>query len=776
MRFLGVPNTAAVNRLPLILAVPLLGVLCFLQSPGLTVADTKHDLVADPWHFLKHAFDVFPVQNQAYGYVFPQGLFFALADPLPDWVAQRLWWWLVLSVGYVGFFRLTGSSVASVAYVLSPHTVATLGAISSETWPMMVAPWVLLGFIRRGDGWAVPLWGSVVAAGCLGAVNAAASVAALVPAALVAVWGVVRGWVPWRRVVLWGGGVVLVSLWWLVPLFRFAKVAPPFMDYIESASVTTAPMSVLNVLRGATSWVPFVSWERAAAHEMAVQSEWVFITTAVAVVGLIGLVRVRSPWLLMLVVGVVLLVGSRFVPSVLDGPLVAFRNVHKFDLLVRIPLCIGVGIGLSSSVRSAVRSGVLLLVVLAVSPAWTGRLAPLGAYERVPGYYQEAADYINANAVGTTLITPAAQFARQDWGWTRDDPFQPLLRVPWVLRDAIPIVESEDIRQLDGVMAVLGDESVEPVDAVRALRALGFGMVVVRHDLDMSAVAQPSLWVADSDSLSRRLVRAGVPVKHFGRVDVAVLGDPVDLPVCSMRGAGEAVALVAALYGQRCVPGVSGEVVTDTPALVGRDFGDLGRPSEFLTGGSPRDYASVADPVPAVVRGEVRASQPGYTAAIDGDVESAWAPVGPAWIELRNPAPVIAPWVEFVASGRGVVWFESDAGRVSRFVTDGERVRVRVPGPSDRVRVGVDGVGVADVRFADVNRSVRVDVPVQTRAVLLQRVMVPEASLERTLVIHAPMRVRVTSDVGSWVEDVQPGEWRISSRAHWMLLEVSTSM
>ena len=109
-------------------------------------------------------------------------------------------------------------------------------------------------------------------------------------------------------------------------------------------------------------------------------------------------------------------------------------------------------------------------------------------------------------------------------------------------------------------------------------------------------------------------------------------------------------------------------------------------------------------------------------------------------------------------------------------MTDGERVRVRVPGPSDRVRVGVDGVGVADVRFADVDRSVRVDVPVQTRAVLLQRVMVPEASLERTLVIHAPMRVRVTSDVGSWVEDVQPGEWRISSRAHWMLLEVSTSM
>lgn len=81
----------------------------FLQPWGLIAADTKHDLVANPRQFLGgalHAWsDTFPlgqVQNQAYGYLFPHGLFFLITDPLPDWVAQRLWWTIVLGVGYSG--------------------------------------------------------------------------------------------------------------------------------------------------------------------------------------------------------------------------------------------------------------------------------------------------------------------------------------------------------------------------------------------------------------------------------------------------------------------------------------------------------------------------------------------------------------------------------------------------------------------------------------------------------------------------------------------------
>ena len=93
----------------------------FAQPVGLLAADTKHDLTADPAGFLAaatHAWtDVFPLgqlQNQAYGYLFPQGLFFFLADAVPDWllpawVAQRLWWTIVAGVGFSGFYRLSNA-------------------------------------------------------------------------------------------------------------------------------------------------------------------------------------------------------------------------------------------------------------------------------------------------------------------------------------------------------------------------------------------------------------------------------------------------------------------------------------------------------------------------------------------------------------------------------------------------------------------------------------------------------------------------------------------
>ena len=69
----------------------LLCLLAFIQSPGRTVADTKHDLTANPSGFLERSLqmwsEIMPLgklQNQAYGYLFPQGAFFALFDLIPD--------------------------------------------------------------------------------------------------------------------------------------------------------------------------------------------------------------------------------------------------------------------------------------------------------------------------------------------------------------------------------------------------------------------------------------------------------------------------------------------------------------------------------------------------------------------------------------------------------------------------------------------------------------------------------------------------------------------
>lgn len=176
-----------------------------MQPWGKVAADTKHDLAADPGGFLSqalHAYSpIFPlgqIQNQVYGYLFPQGLFFLLTDWMPDWVAQRLWWTLVLGVGYSGALILLQrlglgvQPLAAALYALSPRALTTLTAISSETWPVMLAPWVLWPLVAKKP-W---VGGSLLAVAMMGAVNAAATLAALVPAGLYLVYRR-RALLPW---------------------------------------------------------------------------------------------------------------------------------------------------------------------------------------------------------------------------------------------------------------------------------------------------------------------------------------------------------------------------------------------------------------------------------------------------------------------------------------------------------------------------------------------------------------------------------------------------
>ena len=90
-------------------------ILTFAQSPGQISPDTKLDLTANPLRFLARAFNLWnselpfgQAQNQAYGYLFPHGAFFLAGDVLglPGWVTQRLWWALLLVVGFWGLLRV----------------------------------------------------------------------------------------------------------------------------------------------------------------------------------------------------------------------------------------------------------------------------------------------------------------------------------------------------------------------------------------------------------------------------------------------------------------------------------------------------------------------------------------------------------------------------------------------------------------------------------------------------------------------------------------------
>ena len=163
--------------------------------------------------------------------------------------------------------------------------------------------------------------------------------------------------------------------------------------------------------------------------------------------------------------------------------------------------------------RAAAGLGVAVIALIAVAPVWSGRLLPTGAYREVPDYWQQAADFLNDNVDTRTLLVPETSFARQEWGWTRDEPAQPLLDMPWAVRDAVPLLPPEAIRGLDGVMSTL-DHSVDP------LLRLGIGAVLVRHDLDSSAQRERA------DELADALDRAAENSPASSAVQRHDFGDP----------------------------------------------------------------------------------------------------------------------------------------------------------------------------------------------------------------------------------------------------------
>lgn len=692
----------------------------FAQPVGLIAADTKHDLTADPAGFLAaatHAWtDVFPLgqlQNQAYGYLFPQGLFFLLADVLPDWllptwVAQRLWWTIVAGVGFSGFYRLcqcvvpgsdratTASAsirafhiIAALLFALSPRTLTTLTAISSEAWPVMLAPWVLVPLLRADKITGRDIAAATIPIALMGAVNATATLAACIPAGLVILWRR-QGW-------LLIPAAIAVSAWWIGPLLVLGKYSPPFTDFIESSYVTTRWLNLVEILRGTTHWTPFADTEREAGYLLVSQPVFVLATVAIAACGLAGLtlstqstadsrvhLRYHGLWLVMLLVGIAVLAAPY--GQLLDDVLAPLRNLHKFDPLVRIPLLLGVAnlgtvlqLPASSefSRRAAAGLGVAVIALLSVAPVWSGRLLPTGAYREVPEYWRQAADFLNDNVDTRTLLVPETSFARQEWGWTRDEPAQPLLDVPWAVRDAVPLLPPEAIRGLDGVMATL-DHSVDP------LVRLGIGAVLVRHDLDSQAQRERADEFADAlDRAVENSPASSAVQRHdfgdpdSGGVSVFVLDAQRDMHIAhdpvTVAGGGEALAVLDAIDGpapRRLVDhagagaateGSGAEIVTDTPLLVDRNFGTLqgavsgplASPDEATTKHPSVDYPSVATPLPVRTRGDVQlqasssaadatafgGADPARSinAAVDGTDQAWWpAPGDPGTMQIRS--------------------------------------------------------------------------------------------------------------------------------------------
>ncbi len=552
--------------------------------------DTKLDLTADPLGFLARAAHLWSpeapmgqVQNQAYGYFFPHGAFFAVGELLavPGWITQRLWWALLLTAGFVGLVRLAealriGSYpsrlLAAAVFVTAPRVLTTLGSISSETLPYLLAPWVLIPVVRALDARPPapdapdprPLWQyamrSAAAVALMGAVNAVATLAAAAVALLWWAFGLPsREPGGLRRRLIFGGwwalGLLAACLWWLVPLLMLSRLSPPFLDFIESSRVTTEWSSLTEVLRGTSAWTPFVSSERAAGAALVSTTGAVLATGVLAAAGLAGLAMSRMPFrrrlIAVLIIGLLIMclgypgtAGSPLAAAYrdfLDGAGAPLRNLHKFDPLLRIPLVLGVAHllarvrvpadaaswravnGSAPAQRSLAAALVLLVATIGAGTlAWTGGLAPPGSYRAVPGYWQQTADWLAEHESGPAparaLVVPGAPFADQLWGLTRDEPLQPAASTPWAVRDAIPLTPPGAIRALDSVQRELAAGRGSP-GLAPTLAGQGVGYLVLRADLDPS-----------SSRSARPLLVAQALRDSPGIEPVATFGPPVAPP------------------------------------------------------------------------------------------------------------------------------------------------------------------------------------------------------------------------------------------------------
>jgi arabinofuranan 3-O-arabinosyltransferase len=528
---------------------------CFTQASGLVVADTKFDLVASPLRFLRGALHMWDpdqafgqLQNQAYGYLWPMGPFFLLGDlaQVPDWVIQRLWWALLLNVAFFGMLRLTRDLgvgrpwtqvLAAFAYILAPRMTALLGATSVELWPTALAPWVLVPLVRAsrtGSPRRAAALSALVVATC-GGVNATA-VSAVLPLGLL--WILSRSPGPRRRLLLgwWLGLTTLATLWWMIPLVQLGRYSPPFLDYIENAVLTSAPTGLLNSLLGTSDWVAYAAPASYPAGALLASTPFLLIdAAAVAGLGLAGLAMRDHPERRFVVWGLLaglLLVGFGYAGPVdgwwggprqswLDEVLAPLRNTHKYDLILRIVLSLGMAhvltrlpvVDVGRFRPAAMLRAVAVVVVVGLASPWLQNMvAPPGAFDEAPNYWRQAAGYLAEETRGTAVVVPAAAFGDYAWGSTHDDVLQGYATSPWAARNVIPLAEPGNVVWLDTLTEAV-ERGLPSAELAVQLRSAGVDLLVVRNDLDRLTTGAPD----PAQVYSTLVASAGlVQVAEFG--------------------------------------------------------------------------------------------------------------------------------------------------------------------------------------------------------------------------------------------------------------------
>ena len=179
------------------------------------------------------------------------------------------------------------------------------------------------------------------------------------------------------------------------------------------------------------------------------------------------------------------------------------RNVHKFDVVLRIPLILGLAHALTElpkvirSLGSVValriyRVAVAVAVFALLTPWLYGVIAASDGVQTVPAYWSQAATYLADHDDGSVALElPAAPFGVYTWGTVHDDILQGLAESPWAVRNVVPLAQPGNVVFLDAVTRAIESGQPQP-QLAPYLAANGVGTLVVRNDLDRLLTGRPT--------------------------------------------------------------------------------------------------------------------------------------------------------------------------------------------------------------------------------------------------------------------------------------------
>ncbi|NKZ06234.1 DUF3367 domain-containing protein [Actinomadura latina] len=689
------------ERLRVLACCLALTAIAFGTRPGAILADTKIDMAVNPLGFLGRALHLWDpeqfgqLQNQAVGYLFPMGPFFALGDVagMPAWITQRCWLSLLMCLAFIGTWRLAGRLgiggsgrdgdgqwprlFAAAAYALAPNGLATLGQISSEYLPVAMLPWIVLPLVTAASGEGGRLKAAArsgLAIACCGGINATATAAVLAVPFMYIVTRP-RGSFRVRMLAWWSAAAGAATAWWLAPLLLTGTYGFSWLTYTEKAETTTGPTGLINVLRGAERWVNYlivdgqVWWP--VGHGLSLSPVPILLTGVVAALGLAGLLARLLPertFLLLTLLAGLAIVSMGHISGIpgpfaaelrdlLDGPLAPLRNLHKFDAAVRLPLAFGLAHllaaagrhlrdrrarnarvrGLSDGAGPAfgvpARSLLSLPVAAAVALGGIGLTAAShglsgpGDFKETPKYWRDAASWINARAGQQgVLAVPGAPFGEYLWGRPMDDIVQPLLTARWGVRQLVPAGSPGYTRALDAIDLQVRSGQGSP-GLSGFLGRMGVRYVLVRNDLRRETLR--GAWPArlhqalDDSPGMRRVASFGGPVgggNEDAVTDVDQKYPPLEVyevegaaDVADLTGAADPVrvyggpeALLAMADDEALpdgpvlldddAPDLGGTpVVTDSPRLLRRNFGELHQTSPTMSAAHRGEATDVLD-------------------------------------------------------------------------------------------------------------------------------------------------------------------------------------